>query len=240
MVAAMDVPPVAAPEFPWPPPRASASIKIPTSLVLGQWGAPAGSPPPRRTSWQSYYYGEDVLLSLWQTGAPRLMHVDATLTTALSAAGYLEASYYSVPDGFALVTRLEQINPDGTPKPVPTRWEAQARLLEKFSLTGYCQALFSAKPGLFRIIVFVVTSHPFTESPEIVTREDAILWLCRGANVLPSALAKQHYSAEHTCTALIYEFEKLDVETEAKVTVPGRLAADVHIEKSGIWGGIQR
>lgn len=224
------------PEFPWPPPAASASLVLPNAFVLGQWRLHREVHPLRRTGqyFYYYYYDEEELVRLWDSGGPRLIHVNATLTNALSGAGYYEASYYSVPDGFAVVTRLEQINSDGTPKPSPSRWETQPRRLEKFSLAEYLRALFLANPGFYRIIVFVVTPHPFTQSREVVTREEAISWLRFGANVLPLELSLQPYSAAFTCTALIYEFEKVDVQAKATIKVPGRLSAQIHIEKSGI------
>src|SRR5262249_42360692 len=123
---------------------------------------------------------------------------------------------------------------DGTPKPEPSRWEVEVRGLEAFSLAEYLRVLFLANPGFYRIIVFVVTPHPFTQSPEIVTRDRAIAWLPFGVNVLPMELAMRPYSSAYTCTALIYEFEKIDVQAKTTVRVPGRLSAHIHIEKSGI------
>ncbi len=40
-----------------------------------------------------------------------LENVDQILASALAACGYYDRSYYAVPSGFALATRLEQINP---------------------------------------------------------------------------------------------------------------------------------
>ena len=81
--------PARSPSFPWPPPKASASSKVPDNFLR-------------------------------ETETKQILHdIDRRLALALDKAGYFEKSYFSVPDGFALVTRLEQINADGTPKPEP-------------------------------------------------------------------------------------------------------------------------
>ncbi|HYR87419.1 MAG TPA: hypothetical protein VE422_25270 [Terriglobia bacterium] len=79
-----------------------------------------------------------------------------------------------------------------------------------------------------------MTPQRFSQTSEVVSRVTAISWLRFGFNALPLDLAMQPYSAEYACTALVYEFEKVDVQSETNVTVPGRLSADVHLEKSGI------
>ena len=74
------------PEFPWPPPPPSATAEIRCEQLRLK---------TRLTS-----FGD----------------VDRRLSEALDANGYCERRYYAVPDGFALVTRIEQINDDGTPQ----------------------------------------------------------------------------------------------------------------------------
>ncbi|MBU4445015.1 hypothetical protein KJ656_08050 [bacterium] len=156
------------------------------------------------------------------------------LSIALECAGQYEISYYSVPNGFALVSRLEQIEEDGTPMESPKRWDANAKSLSIFSLADYFRALFVAPPGYYRLIVFVVSPLPFSKSPEQISKETAESWLQFGANALPIDLAFQLYTREFVCTALIYEFEKHDVEMEATLRRPGRLDGRTHIIKSGI------
>jgi prepilin-type N-terminal cleavage/methylation domain-containing protein len=85
------------PKFPWPPPRASAFDIVPRDLLLGE------------------------------KEAPLLGEVDVALDSAFRQAGYVEKSYYSVPSGFAIASRLEQINQDGTPKDAADRWSIGTR-----------------------------------------------------------------------------------------------------------------
>ena len=63
------------PEFPWPPPRASAFEIVPRDLLLGNKQTPV------------------------------LGDADAALDSAFRQTGYGEKSYYGVPEGFAIASR---------------------------------------------------------------------------------------------------------------------------------------
>jgi hypothetical protein len=193
----------AVPEFPWPPPRASASTTISRELLLGS---------------QEH---------------PKLGDAVAALDLAFGKAGYGERSYYSVPDGFAMASRIEQINQDGTAKGPADRWSFEVPPMRKFSFSAYLTALFRARPGYYRVIVFVVTSHPFSQSSAKVTSEDAGLWVSSGLNALPEAIASRDYTSAHRCTALIYEFKRMETQP-AKFVDPSELTGQIHLEKSGL------
>ena len=75
----------AMPDFPWPPPKASAWAEIPNDLVV------AGA------------------------SAPTFEVVRDRLARALDAAGYHQRSLFAVPRGFAVVTQLERIDSAGVP-----------------------------------------------------------------------------------------------------------------------------
>jgi TolB-like protein len=186
-------------------------------------------PPPAASSFA-------IISILDQMGdrQPSLHHADIILRNAFVHAGHYEISYYSVPDGFAVVSRLEQIEVDGSPKPPPARWQKRVTQLELFSLKKYLQALFVAPPGYYRLIVFVVSPHQFSQSPSIISRDIAESWLRFGGNKLPEKLAQQPYTDQYVCTALIYEFEKSDKYEVALLIQPSRLDAKTHLMKSGI------
>jgi hypothetical protein len=176
------------PEFPWPPPEPSAQSQITREYLAD-------------SSADTTY----------------LRDVDAKLRAAFDACGYSEKSYYSVPAGFALATRLEQINKDGTPKQPPERWAAEVQPLRKFSLKEYLTALFFGNPGYYRVIVFIVSSQPFVGADVEVTRDEAVSWLSGGMNVLPKSIGEREFSGDHYCEALIYEFEQPDIGDSAVI-----------------------
>lgn len=200
------------PEFPWPPPPASATVVIPRARLRGSG---------RQLS--------------------RLSDVDSVIVGALVSAGYVEKSYYSVPGGFALVVRLEQINDDGTPKPLPDRWAIEVPPMRQWNLAEYLRRLFLAESGYYRVVAIIISSRPFSQTGAIVPRDQAAAWLTRGLNRLPGSIGDLSLSDAYTCTALVYEFEQ---PTAGKPTtllrVPGRLGAMTHLEKSGIWAGLER
>jgi hypothetical protein len=72
------------PEFPWPPPTASAWDVIPNDLIIGHARA-------------------EVSFSM----------VEDRLGRALDTAGYHQRSFFTVPGGFAIVTQLERVGADG-------------------------------------------------------------------------------------------------------------------------------
>jgi hypothetical protein len=164
--------------------------------------------------------------------------VEGKIRQALDAQGYVERSYYAVPEGFAIVTRLEQFEADGTSKQPPARWAASVGPLRKFSLGEYLAALFEATPGYYRVIVFIVTPIPFAQADAKVSQEQAARWLNSGANVLPRPVADCPYTPEHICTALIYEFQQPDRKERAKFVDSG-LPAREHLIKAKIWDRLQ-
>lgn len=164
--------------------------------------------------------------------------MDALLSEALEHAGYTEKSYWSVPRGFALATRLEQIDAAGKPKPPPARWSAEMpRLTGGFSLSAYLRALFTAEPGYYRIVVFIVTTAPFADSNQPATSDEARAWVAKGLNALPESLASQSYGPDVVCTAMIYEFERQS-GSEATPLVPSPLDAHAHLVGSGLWAAL--
>jgi len=192
------------PAFPWPPPRASASAVIPAAFIPSSGIAD-----------------------------PTLGDVAEQIRAALDTGGYVERSYFAAPGGFAMVTRLERIDADGTPKH-DERWSVEAQPLQSFSLGAYLRALFTAPAGYYRIIVFVVSSQPFAQSAERVSRSDALAWLHEGLNQLPDSVGGAAYSERHAVTALIYQFEQPGRQ-EALLVLQGSPSAREHLERAKLW-----
>lgn len=195
------------PNFPWPPPKPSGMVVIPDAQLRQSIGS-----------------------------QPTLGALDERFRKIIEEGGYLESAYFAVPDGYAFVTRLEQIDEDGTPKAGPKRWEPELGPMRGFSLSGYLKSLFTAEKGYYRILVFVVSPHPVFASPtQKVSREEANAWLVEGAGSLPASIKRRPYGSEVVCTALIYEFEQPEKGADAKIRVPGRLPGRIHLEKARLW-----
>lgn len=203
-------PPPPIPQFPWPPPKASAFLDIPRNTLAKV------------------------------SGRTLLKDVSDRLNTTLSQAGYREKSWYAIPSGFALVTRLEQFQRDGVPLPGEGRWSVKIIPKRPGNLAEYIAALFGANPGFYRVIVFTVTNVPTIQLDKSPDRDEALSWLQKGANAIPMTIGNREFSVDYLCTAYIYEFEQRSADDEALLNIPSNLSADTHLEKSGIWGYLRK
>ncbi len=184
-------------------------------------------PPPRAST--ACVLSKDLL-----AGATTLGAVDERLTAALAAQGYAEKSYFTVPGGFALVTRIEQFDDEGASKTGSDRWNSGLRPAS-FDLAEYVRALFWGRQGKYRVIVFIATDTVFAEKKDGVAQDAAREWLRTGAPFLAPSIAEQAFGPRHRCTALVYEFELREALTEPRFLDPSTLPALTHIQKSGIW-----
>jgi hypothetical protein len=172
--------------------------------------------------------------------ATTLADIDADLSKALNAHGYYGKHYFSVPDGFALVTQMEQIYPDGEPLNTWDRWETSARLNKTFSLRDYFISLVFAKPGFYRAITFVVAPASVNQNPLLAGgRMNETAWRNSEGQKVPETVGRLIFTDKYTVTARIYEFE-VPKNGEARLIEPvykggSALQARVHLQKAGIW-----
>jgi hypothetical protein len=162
-----------------------------------------------------------------------LADANQQLVNALSLAKYNQFDYYTVPDGFALVTPLEQIQTDAAPKGDPPRWNVKVQLSEDFSFMNYLKALFMGEKGYYRIMVFIITDKPFSFIKSKTALE--IQNLPGGINGLPTELGAQPYTSNHKCTVLVYEFEKQKSGDATSFIKPGRYSVQTHLQKTLVW-----
>jgi hypothetical protein len=185
-------------------------------------------PPPKASTWR--------VLPAWPLGPHMRAYgdIDMKLTSALDAKGYTERSYYSVPGGFALVTRLEQIYSDGRSKTPPDRFSVE--LLPASSFTDYIFALFHANPGYYRVIVFVVTDQTIVQGVNAPAQSDVTHWLEAGANSLPDPPASNKLPQGVRCTALIYEMENPGTDSSQQAhLIPSTAEPVAQLQKAGLW-----
>jgi hypothetical protein len=195
------------PTFEWPPPQPSEQYVLPRNV----FGDPSAD----------LHFAD----------------IDRVLVSALGSAGYSERSYYAVPDGFALATRIEQIDADGTPKAPPARFAIDPQPVSMWRFKDYFQALLKGVPGYYRVLVFILTDAPFRASGQRPTEAQAIAFVSAGANVLPPQIGALPFAPAVNCTVLIYEFtRKPGADSDAtQFAQPGRLDAMTHLVKSGLW-----
>jgi len=204
-VQAMPIGMPALPEFPWPPPTPTTDAQIPEEFGIADGNG--------RT------YG----------------NLADRLESALTKSGYNEKTFYSVPGGFALVCRLEQVDGNWTPMPPPQRWGESPPPLRSFSLTEYLQRLFLAQPGHYRLLVFIVNNTPWVFAPRTPTKEEGKAWLFGGATRLPEEMAQTPAPSGTTCFALVYEFEKDDDQAAATFVRDKTVGALIQLKRAGLF-----
>lgn len=153
------------------------------------------------------------------------------LCRALDRCEY-EKSFYSIPNGFALVARLEQFDAEtALALDPPDRWSVTPPPLRDFG--DFLEALFLGNTGHYRMVAFLVTDQPFYESDQRIGVQDAPGWIKGGLNVLPGGVGKKEWTADYQCTALIYEFECTSAQRKGDL-VFSTFTAQTHLEKSNI------
>ena len=198
------------PSFPWPPPTASAVVVVPSDFFSKQ-------------------------------DAPTLLRdVSERLTNALDQNGYGGKGWYAVPGGFALASGLEQFEADGRSLNDQFRFVMDLPPPRITGVMSYLRALVTARQGHYRVIVFIVTPHIFTEEKRLVSPDEARLWPSSGANALPQSVGDLEFTSQYLCTALIYEFERATDNDQPVIKVPGSLTARAHLERAGIWHSLLR
>lgn len=201
----------------------SAVLQAKPFIKLPQYPWPPEDPSSRISIDQNF-----IGVSLWE--------VSRHLERALKDAAYFEYSYYSAPGGFAMVTRLEAVNADGTPLRDERRYELPGR--RNFSFVEQVRNLFFAPEGYYRFIAFVVTDLPYLTSDEDLAETEALERLRRGAPALDPDYENRIFSRYHRIEALIYEFRKGSRNGDVETLRPGRLPPQTHLENSGLAAGL--
>jgi hypothetical protein len=173
-------------------------------------------------------------------GSTTMSDVDRKLRRALDAAGYATRRYLYVPDGFAIVTRMEQFNANGTCKSEASRWSSKVARCENFTTSCYQKTLSTVEPGLFRVFVFVVTPRTIRSMQPPPTRSEATAWLNEAASQLPEEIARLAFDARTNVVALVYEYKLPVANGQPERSVRSALSGTDHLTKGRILEGLRR
>jgi hypothetical protein len=175
------------------------------------------------------------------SGNRRLGEVNDRLCLALNNEGYYGKHYFSVPDGFALLTQLERFFPDGRSMTPLERWRRSVNPPVSFSLREYFLSLVFAEPGYYRMFAFVVVPRSVAENPRLgMGRLNPNVWKTTEGEKLPFEIAQMPFSADYTVQAFVFEFWVTSQNGEAYLLErkgEGRegMSAAEHLERARLW-----
>jgi hypothetical protein len=187
---------------------------------------PFPAPKPSARTEISEYFERCVTLS----------DVNNKLCRSLDGAGYKTRVFKYAPDGFAVVSAMEQFNKDGSCK-TTNRWNSKISRCEGFSPICYLNSIVTTEPACFRVFVFIVTPHVLTATSPPPKKHEAGFWLDEGASKLPNLIGNLPYKQNgeaSSVTALVYEFLIPESNRKPIESTPSIIDGNTHLEKAQI------
>lgn len=158
------------------------------------------------------------------------------LVAALDLNGYSNRSYFAVPGGFAVVTQLEQFDPEtGKSKEGRVRW-LDYPVREFSNVLEYLKTLILPKPADCRLFVFMVLDNAYQANGKAPTHEEVSDWLEQGNRTgLPAAVKKCPLNDNFSYNVHVYEFRTFVTDkNDHKLQCKGTLNADAHLRGAGL------
>jgi hypothetical protein len=167
----------------------------------------------------------------------KIGEVYSTLCAVLTTAGYSEFGAFDVQGGFALITRLERIHPDGTAFGDPDRWTKNKIALTSFSIREYLRALLFERADEFRVFIIIITSKKeLSPASAETTTDQADNWLDYGDGVVSEETKAKPVFGDYL-HILLYEFRNPTSGVGRLLTRSPVLVTD-HLKRSGLWPGL--
>jgi hypothetical protein len=166
------------------------------------------------------------------------------ISKALGKAGYTELAWYVYEpaphdlSGFALFTKLEQIDASAKALQDGNRYSLNNEPPQINNLLDYIRALLTPAPaGHYRVMAFYIFDPKLPRGPQQtgaripVERQDAIF--ISGARFLPNEIADQRDPSTLRGIAYIYEYEK-NADGVANVVNQSKHDAKQHLTAAGL------
>jgi HEAT repeat protein len=190
------------------------------------WGLPRFAWPPPEYSERdriTELFGENAGLTLGK--------IDEQLRSALQMKGYGVGGLYRIEGGFLRAAKLEQLSSER--QQAPSEYRFVDTPIPPRGLMDYLGQLFLARPGIFRLILFAVTSAPARADPmQQMTQAQARTEFLRGSpGRLPDDVQAMALGGREVYV-LIYEFEKRT--GKSRQVVPSPLPAREHLSRAGL------
>ncbi|MCB0586683.1 MAG: hypothetical protein KDD06_15345 [Phaeodactylibacter sp.] len=174
-------------------------------------------------------------------GCKTLKEADHLICRALDNMGYEQRRYYSLPNGFALLTPVEQINAEGIALQGQERWQDYPSSNDFDGILNYLRSLVLPKPGYFRLFAFAITDQPVKSTGGQFDKKQARDWLENGGFWLPELIGNKAFDSGYHAGVFVYEFEA--PQTTKKLSercYPSLLSVEGHLDRSGILQYIKK
>lgn len=173
--------------------------------------------------------------------ASYLKHINQQLISALDQMGYSQRKYYSVPNGFAILTPVEQISPQGDAIKGQARWQDYPSVGRFDGILDYLKSIIIPKPGYFRLFAFVVTDKNIKNEGGKVDKGQASDWLKEGGFWLPDPIANRAFTNNYHVGVFLYEFQATEaIKLLEERCNPNFLSIDSHLRQSGIMNALNK
>lgn len=167
---------------------------------------------------------------------------------ALNQAGYTDQGWFVVGTkqlpgntvlGFAVVTRLEQVDDQGKATPHGTRWAIDPFKLPTSFPNAITLLLKGAPNGRYRVFLIWVSNLGVAQSAYRAEGKDWATYLQQGtkAPLIQFLDGVPVLSRGAGCYVFVYEYERSSIGGEVRFVTSG-LTASQHMKASGIWDAL--
>jgi hypothetical protein len=193
--------------------------------------------------------------------ATKLSTVATNVSDALNQAGYTDQGWFVVPSvwstgtapvtetppsviGFAVVTRLEQIEDNGQTKAGGARWALDLSPPTVGSFLDAVKLVLKGAPnGRYRVFLIEVSNDPVTQAKTPPGADDWQDFLRKGAKapflrVMDSI--RVDYGSGGGWYAFVYEYQRSAIGGETQFVSSSKLTAEEHLRASGIWDALSK
>ena len=185
----------------------------------------------------------------------KLGDVARRVNSALTEAGYPDQGWFVVVrddyarnparnaargvNGFAVVTKLEEIDDNGKSKSAGKSWTLNVSPLNAVSFLEAAMLLLKGAPvGRYRVFLIWVANEPASQRiPSYADVEDWQNFLATGTKA-PLLRVMDRVPVDYMggCSVFVYEYDRSAITGETQfVTSDSRLNTEQHLRASGIW-----
>jgi hypothetical protein len=145
-------------------------------------------------------------------------------------------------DGFAVVTRLEQIEDNGQIKSGGARWALDLSPPTVGSFLDAVKLVLKGAPnGRYRVFLIVVSNDPVTQMASVPGADDWQDFLRKGAKapfLRVMDATRVNYGSGGGWYCFVYEYQRSAIGGETQFVSASKLTAEEHLKASGIWDAL--